>query len=528
VLERRFLAPHALAEWAGKTPSAVALEHIDGERLTYGELHADSRRWAGAFRRMGVEAGGHVATMLPNCTIAHRTMLGLAWLRAVEIPLNTAYTGRMLQYALDHADATSLVVASEYLERVLAVGAGLPSLGAVVVADGPAPDVEAPFRLIGADEFLDGAEAPGDAGGPDVWDVACLLYTSGTTGPSKAVMSPWGFIYQMWSWVPEDTLGPGDGVLNSLPLFHNSGRSGFNYSLTCGARFVFREKFSATHVWSDVRRADCSVLALVGPMTSLLQSADPRDDDRDHPVRSVLLGPMIPEMEQFERRFGVRVATCYGQTEIGAPVATGWDRGPWANCGKVRTDYPFPEIRLVDEHDAAVAVGEVGEMIVRADEPWALNLGYYKMPDQTVAAWRNGWFHTGDAFRCDEDGWYYFVDRMKDAIRRRGENISSFEVENHVTEHPDVIECAAVGIRTRHGDDEVLAAVVVKDSTTFDPAELIRFLVPRMPRFMVPRYVQVLEDLPRNETTRRVRKNELRDAGLTEGTWDREAAGISV
>ena len=169
------------------------------------------------------------------------------------------------------------------------------------------------------------------------------------------MISPWGFIYQMWSWVPEDTLGPGDGVLNSLPLFHNSGRSGFNYSLTRGARFVFRDKFSATHVWSDVRRTGCSVLALVGPMTSLLESADPRDDDSDHPVRSVLLGPMIPEMEQFERRFGVRVATCYGQTEIGCPVATGWDHGPWANCGKVRADYPFPEVRLVDEHDNAVA-----------------------------------------------------------------------------------------------------------------------------------------------------------------------------
>ncbi len=170
-------------------------------------------------------------------------------------------------------------------------------------------------------------------------------------------------------------------------------------------------------------------------------------------------------------------------------------------------------------------------MAVRTDEPWALNLGYYKMPDETVAAWRNGWFHTGDAFPLQRGGLRttrQIDGRMKDAIRRRGENISSFEVENHVTEHPDVIECAAVGIRTRHGDDEVLAAVVVKDAATFDPAELIRFLVPRMPRFMVPRYVQVLEDLPRNETTRRVRKNELRAAGLTPTTWDREAAGLTV
>jgi len=233
------------------------------------------------------------------------------------------------------------------------------------------------------------------------------------------------------------------------------------------------------------------------------------------------LGPMIPEMEAFERRFGVQVVTCYGQTEIGTPVATGVDHGPWANCGKVRQDYPWPEVRLVDELDEPVPRGEVGEMVVRTAEPWALNLGYYKMPEESVRAWRNGWFHTGDAFRQDEDGWFYFVDRMKDAIRRRGENISSFEVENYVVEHPLVIDCAAVGIGTAHGDEEVLVAVVVKDG--FDPAKLIAFLEPRMPRFMVPRYVRAMDDLPRNETTARVRKQYLRDEGVTASTWDREA-----
>jgi crotonobetaine/carnitine-CoA ligase len=328
----------------------------------------------------------------------------------------------------------------------------------------------------------------------------------------------------MTSWMPDDAVGTGEAIYSALPMFHNSGRSTFNFALTRGARFVFREKFSATNVWDDVRRTGAVALCLVGPMTSLLWSAEPRPDDADTPVRSVILGPMIPDMEAFERRFGVRVATCYGQTEIGVPVATGWDHGPWANCGRVREDYPWPEVRLVDEHDEPVATGEVGEMVVRTREPWALNGGYYKMPEQTVEAWRNGWFHTGDAFRRDEDGWFYFVDRMKDAIRRRGENISSFEVENHVLEHPGVVDCAAVGIRTRHGDEEVLAAVVAKDAASFDPAELLDFLVPRMPRFMLPRYVRVVDDLPRNETTSRVRKQRLRDEGVTPATWDREAS----
>ena len=151
-----------------------------------------------------------------------------------------------------------------------------------------------------------------------------------------------------------------------------------------------------------------------------------------------------------------------------------------------------------------------------------MNVGYYKMPDATAAAWRNGWFHTGDSFKRDEDGWFYFVDRTRDTIRRRGENISSFEVENAVMEYPGVVECAAVAIQTPLGDDEVMAAVIVHEPESFDPAALVAFLEPRMPKFMVPRYVEVMDDFPRNETTGRVRKHEMRARGLSDQTWDRE------
>jgi crotonobetaine/carnitine-CoA ligase len=323
--------------------------------------------------------------------------------------------------------------------------------------------------------------------------------------------------------MPDDTVHAGESIYCAMPLFHNSGRSVFNFTVTRGGRFVMRDKFSATNVWAEVRKYDCVALCLVGPMTSLLYSAPPHDDDADNPLRSVICGPMIPDIEQFEQRFGVKVATCYGQTEIGSPVATGWDHGPWANCGRARANWPWHEVRLVDEHDQPVAQGESGEMAVRSPEAWALNLGYYKMAEQTVQAWRNGWFHTGDVFKQDEDGWYYFVDRLHDVIRRRAENISSFEVENHVLAHDAVIECTAIGIRTEHGDEEVMACVIVHDPASFDPAELLAFLEQGMPRFMLPRYVEVLDDFPRNETTGRVRKSELRARGVTETTWDREA-----
>ncbi|MEX1008760.1 MAG: AMP-binding protein [Acidimicrobiia bacterium] len=510
MLDRVCLAPHAVARWADETPDAIALEHVDGERVTYTELNTQSRAWASALEALGVSAGDHVATMLPNTFDSHRAVIGLGWLRAVEVPLNTAYVGRMLAYALDHADATTLVLTSEYSDQVAAIRNEVPKLERVVVVDD--------------DEFRHAAGAGRDREwpGPEYRDIHSLMYTSGTTGPSKAVITPWAVMYQFWSWVPDDALGAGEGLYCTMPMFHNSGRSAFNYAMVRGARFVVRDRFSANSFWDDVRATDCRTAALIGPMTALLYSAPPSPDDADNPLRDVILGPMIPEIDDFERRFAVRTATCYGQTEVGIPISTGWDHGPWANCGRTRTDYPWPDAVVVNEYDEPLPPGEVGELVVRSAEPWALNVGYYKMPEQTVEAWRNGWFHTGDAFRVDEDGWYYFVDRLRDAIRRRGENISSFEVETNVCEYDDVLECAAIGVPAVHGEDDVLVAVIVRDPSSFDPAALCEFLEPRMPRFMLPRYVEVVDDLPRTEASMRVRKHEIRARGVTGRTYDRE------
>ncbi|GMU78547.1 MAG: acyl-CoA synthetase [Acidimicrobiia bacterium] len=523
MLARENLLPNAVARWASTTPDTVALELVGGPRLTYAELHDAGLRWAGALLRVGVERGHHVATMVSPELTAHFAMLGVGWVGAVEVPLNTAYRGQTLHHALHLTDATTVVCSAEFVERIAEVAGDLPKLETVVVVDGTAPRGAFPGRVVDGTAFLDGVAPATGLPGPEYHHISTLLLTSGTTGPSKAVVLPWAGVFQMWSWVPDDALLPGEGLFIAMPLFHNSGRSGFNSCMARGGRYVTRAKFSGTSFWDDVRATDCRVGALVGPMTHLLYAAPPRADDADNPLRAVVIGPMIPEMADFERRFGVRVATCYGQTEIGAPLATGWDHGPWAGCGKPRTDYPWTECALVNELDEPVAPGEVGELVVRTREPWALNAGYYNMPEATAEAWRNGWFHTGDAFRCDEDGWYYFVDRMRDTIRRRGENISSFEVENAVLEFPGVVECAAVGIRTPLGDDEVMAAVIVGDADAFDPAALVGFLETRIATFMVPRYVEAMDDFPRNATTGRVRKHELRARGVTTTTWDRLA-----
>lgn len=211
-------------------------------------------------------------------------------------------------------------------------------------------------------------------------------------------------------------------------------------------------------------------------------------------------------------------------TEVSVPLITELNPGVPGTCGRPR---PGVEVRVVDEHDREVPRGEVGELIVRTDLPWAMNSGYLGAPEATAAAWRNGWFHTGDAFRADGDGNHFFVDRLNDAIRRRGENISSSEVEAELLRHPSVREAAVVAVPSPYGEDDVLAAVAPVASAAIDPAELLDFVLPLLPHFMVPRYVRVLDELPKTPTSK-IEKRRLRADGVAPGTWDREAAGVRV
>jgi crotonobetaine/carnitine-CoA ligase len=399
----------------------------------------------------------------------------------------------------------------------------LPGLERILLVDGDGSDIIMRHPVADLRPIVDAA-SPGELPGPEYRDIASILFTSGTTGPAKPVLVPWATIYQNWAWAPEDAIEPGEFTYCAMPLFHNSGRSALNGCLVRGGSFVFREKFSGTNFWEDVRQHDCRLASLVGPMLALLHSAPPRDDDAENPLRGILSGPLIPEIESFEKRFGLRVGTGYGQTEIGMAVVTGWKHGPWKNCGRRRLDYPWSEVRVVDENDEPLGPGEIGELVVRSAEPWALNAGYYKLPEATATAWRNGWFHTGDAFRYDEDGWFYLVDRMKDAIRRRGENISSFEVESILSGYPDIVECAAVAAPAELGEDEVRVVLIVRDPAVFEPEALIAWLEPLMPRYMIPRYIDLVDDLPRNETTGRIKKHELRATPIGPDTWDRECS----
>jgi crotonobetaine/carnitine-CoA ligase len=258
-------------------------------------------------------------------------------------------------------------------------------------------------------------------------------------------------------------------------------------------------------------------------MTGFLLKEPPKPTDRDHHL-TILMVPYTEDGPRFAERFGASVYTVFNMTEVSCPTISVCNPATPFTCGTVREGV---EVRLVDENDCEVPTGQIGEMIIRTERPWALNHGYFGNPEATARAWRNGWFHTGDAFRKDAAGNFYFVDRMKDAIRRRGENISSFEVESEVATHPDVREAAAIPVPSEISEDDVMVVVAPMPGRDIDPAALIEYLRPRMAHFMVPRYVRILPELPKTPT-QKVQKHLLRAEGVTADTWDRDKAGIKV
>jgi crotonobetaine/carnitine-CoA ligase len=529
MLERDCVLPHLLARLAADEPDALAMQDVDGRELSRRELHETNLRWADALRRVGVQAGEHVVTMLPNSFEAFHAWLGLAWLGATEVPANNMYRGQMLRYLIDNSTATALVISERFVPQLVDVASQLPQLTTVVVPDADAVPPGLPGRVVTRTELFADAVAAADLTGPEYWDVAAIIYTSGTTGPSKGVLMPWGTLWSFVTTAPDDFVAPGEGFYAMYPAFHVSGKAMLYQAAVFRARMVIREQFSIQHFWDDVRRFGITGAGLVGPMAPFLLMQPEQPDDAGSPLRHVMMGPLVPQVEEFKTRFGVEVGTGYGMTEIGAPFASdGFELANTTSCGKVRSGWAGYEVRIVDAHDEPLGPGEVGELVVRTAEPWVINRGYYGMPEATAAAWRNGWFHTGDAFRYDDDGNYYFVDRIKDAIRRRGENISSFEVEALVAQHPDVVESAAVAVPSEYLEDEMKICVVLRDGAVVSHDELIIFLIPRMPKFMVPRYVEFVDALPKTEATMRTQKVKLRESALNERTWDREAAGIVV
>jgi carnitine-CoA ligase len=509
--------PWAVSQWAERDPDRLFLREVGGGSRTYGQFHDAALRWADGFRRTGIGPGENVPAMVRTSITAEEHWLGLAWLRAVHTGVNTDFRGRSLEYIITNCRARHMVCALEFLPRLAEISSTLERLQLVIVPDGKPGDLpdDFPFPLVTAAELWDMAGPATDLSVPQRHDIACISYTSGTTGASKGVLVPWGRLWPNETWMD---LTSDDVWYCPFPVFHLSGMLPVAHLAFPGGQVVLRESFKTGEYWKDIRQYGCTATALIPAMMNWLLDQPERPDDLDNPLRYVAGAPVVSRIEQFKARFGIKMRTVFGNTEVGTPLYAGPDvSADRASTGKWVA--PGYEIRVADENDYEVPDGQVGELLVRTKEPWRMLAGYFGMPEKTAEAWRNGWFHTGDGV-VRENGRYHFVDRIKDSMRRRGENISSMEVEAYVNEHPAVSECAAIGIPSEFGEDEVKVCVVLHEGQEIGPGELHAFLAARMPTFMVPRYIEFLTNPERTEAMQRIKKPPLRVDPLNERTWD--------
>lgn len=483
-----------------------------GETTSYAEMAERTTRIANALAALGVQRGDRVGIVSGNRPEFLEAWFATARLGAIEVPVNTALRGRFLSYPLAQCGARFVIIEAELLEHLEAVRADLPALEGVIV--------------IGEDSYAalrEGSAEPITADIP-VGDVAVIGYTSGTTGPAKGAM-----LSHRASWYAGDDARrhrglTGDDVFSTtLPLFHLNAQHLTTIAiLEAGATLALERRFSATTFWSELKASGATHFNVIGAMLGILAGrlADP-DEWSEHP-RTVFGGPLSPAALAAGRdRWNVRFVTGYGATEFGIVTYGDADDLPLGSFGKPVAEF---EVEIVDDEGIPVPVGLPGEIVTRPVRPDSMMSEYFGMPEKTVEAMRNLWFHSGDMGKRDAEGFMYFVDRKKDALRRRGENISSSELEFAIRDYPGIVEVAVIGVPSALSEDDVKACIRVEGA--FDHADFLEWAGRTLPKFMVPRYVEVLDDFPRT-ATQRVEKYRLREHPLTETTWDAEKGGFA-
>ncbi|TCK26773.1 AMP-binding protein [Pseudonocardia endophytica] len=466
---------------------------------------------AAGLRARGVGSGTRVGLLMTTGIEYLYGWFALAKLGAVEVPINTAYRGELLAHQMRRA-AVTLVIADHgtLADAVEAVRDHVPTITEILTFPGAYSDL-----LDGGPATVHAVAAPSD--------VACVLYTSGTTGPSKGVLVSQHQQVAFGHLFAEITaLSADDVMLNYSPFFHISGKFTTLGCLLSGARMVLRTRLSIERFWDEAREYGITGFVAIGGVCHMLHGRSPRPDDADNPVRIVYAVPAPAEIyHDFEQRFGLKLVEAYGSTETNLIVNSSLQESLPGACGRPN---PVFDVRVVDESGDEVQDGASGEIVVSCTDPLLLSMGYDGLPEATEVAWRGGRFHTGDRAVRDAGGALWFQDRIKDAIRRRGENISSYEVERLVNGHPAVAESAAVGAPSELGEEEVRVAVVLRDGVEATPEELFLHYAASMPYHMVPRYIDIVDALPRTPTDK-VEKYKLRSAGVGESTWDATAAG---
>lgn len=519
--------PKIIEDKARQYPDHVVFQFRD-DPITLGEFNEAINKTANGLLSLGVNHGDKVAIMLPNCPEFLYTWFALNRIGACEVPINVALKGQGLSYQMTQSDCVALVADTQYLDRLEGVTDDLPEVRniAFISSDGAEVPQWEGFENLTFAELMDHSS---DTPNIDVHysDLASILYTSGTTGVSKGVMFSHHYWYDIWAESVKYSRYTEDDVLyTGLPFFHGNAQGiTIGPAILADAKAVIVDRFSASRLWDDCRRWECTEANYIGGIIPILLKQDEREDDNDNPVR-LMVGAAAPQDEwyAFQDRFNTKILEVYGMTECYCCLVSPYDEPRAGACGKPITGW---DVRIVDDDDMECEPGKLGEFIARSNKMWVGTTGYYNKPEATLELFQNGWIHTGDLGRKDEDGYFYFVDRKKQAIRRRGENISSFEVESVISAHDAVLESCVVGVPSDVGEEEVKAVVVIKEGQTVSEEELIRWCEPRLAYFSIPRYIAIRDSLPKTPSER-VEKFKLKKEGITADCWDREAAGVEL
>ena len=513
------------------------LSFENGERFSFAEFDRLTDCLATALADLGLTAGDRILGLLTNSKEFMITMIATHKLRAVFVPVNTELRGGFLEHQIINSSPRMIVVDDNLMGRFSSFDPSETGIETVVgVGDESSPDISklgllAEVSQVRMDSLLDTTPNTEKLADPSPSDVCTIMYTSGTTGPSKGVLMPQGHCYLFALGIAAAMeLTEQDRYFCCMPLFHANGLFMQVYaSLLAGSSCHVTKRFSVTDWLNIVREENITVTNALGVMPEFIFRSPPSPSDRDHKMTRILAIPVAEEWGvAMQERFGVKLRQGFGMTEVNMVAYSDLDDPVMSGCaGPPLSD--FFEVIIADpDSDVELPRDQVGEILVRPKIPFCFNVGYFKMPDKTVEAWRNLWFHTGDAGRMDSEGRLFFVDRIKDRIRRRGENISSYELEQTLNEYPGVIESAAVGLRVpgAGGEDEIKAVIAINGPSP-DPEAFLDWCVPRMPRHTVPRYLEFVAELDKTASGK-IRKQAIRDAGVTEDTWDRESIGYVI
>lgn len=513
---------------ARQYPDHVVFQFRD-DPLTLAELNEGINRAANGFASLGVKKGDKVAIMLNNCVEFLYSWFGLNKIGAIEVPINVALKGEGLVYQIVQSDSVALVADTVFLDRLGPVSDDLSTVRHAIFRNSTDEASLASWKGIESLWIEDLMDHP--ATSPDIEvlfsDMASILYTSGTTGRSKGVEMSHHYWYDIWSSSVKYSRYTEDDILyTGLPFFHGNAQGiTIGPAILADAKAVIVERFSASSLLDDCRKWNCTEANYIGGIIPILMKQEPDEGDGDNPLR-LMVGAAAPVdiWDDFESRFKTKLLEVYGMTECYCCLVVPYDEPRAGSCGKPITGW---RVMLVDDNDNEVSPGELGEFIAQPENMFVGTTGYFKQIEPTLEFFKNFWMHTGDLGKRDEDGYFYFVDRKKQALRRRGENISSFEVEAVLNSNPAVLESCIVGVPSDVGEEDVKAVIVLKEGQQLSEKEMIEWCEPRMAYFAIPRYIAFRSDLPKTPSER-VEKYKLKNEGVTPDCWDREEAGIKL